>query len=617
MIRFSIIMPAYNQAAFIRRAISSLLSQTFPQWELIIVNDGSTDDTERFIREYLEDDRITYLKNEVNRGLGYAINQGLDNAKYDYIAYLPSDDYYYDNHLALLRNEFENSAENVLVYSMAKSEIKDSLSHEIKTTTNGLFDNYSLQLIQTAHKKTPDRWTTRKEWISDDLFDLFWNKLTDKGKFVFINKETCFWSIHPYQHHRLVSENYGGGLNIYRKYYQVKEPVKMKVFQSKFIDEEKLYKEYQTPKVISAEQHPLKILIVGELAYNPERIFAFEENGHKLYGLWMERPSFSFSTVGPLPFGNVTDIPYDNWEKRVTEIQPDIIYATLNFGVVPLAYEVLKKNPGIPFVWHFKEGPFICMQNGTWDKLIELYDKADGKIYINPEIKKWYEQFIPDTGLSFIMDGDLPKMSHFAANFSTRLSETDGDVHTVIPGRVIGLSPQDIKILADNKIHIHLYMENYYESKMLFNEEIRKIAFDYFHLHPHCSADKWVEEFSKYDAGWLHCFDSQNNGNIKYASWDDLNMPARMNTLAAAGLPMIQKKNKQHIVAMKSHVEANNMGVFFDTYEELSVLLKDAANMQNIRENVLKHRRSFCFDDYVRDLIDFFRKVIKTKKDNG
>jgi hypothetical protein len=504
-----------------------------------------------------------------------------------------------------------------LVYSTAKSEIKDSLSHDMKTTTIGLFNNYSLQLIQTAHKKTSDRWTTRKEWVSDDLFDLFWNKLTDKGIFVFTNKETCCWSIHPYQHHKLVSENFGGGLNIYRQYYQVREPIKMKVSQSKFIDEEKLYRERQTPKIISTEQQPLKILLVGELAYNPERIFTFEEYGHKLYGLWMEKPSFSFSTVGPLPFGNVTDIPYDNWEKKVAEIQPDIIYATLNFGAIPLAYEVLKKNPGIPFVWHFKEGPFVCMQNGTWNKLIELYDKADGKIYINPEIKKWYEQFIPDTGLSFIMDGDLPKISYFTDNFSTRLSENDGDIHTVVPGRIVGVSPQDIKILADNKIHLHLYMENYHEMRESFNKEIQKTALDYFHLHPHCPADRWVEEFSKYDAGWLHCFDSQNNGNINYAGWNDLNMPARMNTLAAAGLPMIQKKNKQHIVAMKSHIEANHMGVFFDTYEELAVLLKDAAYMQDLRNNALKHRYSFCFDYYVQDLIDFFRKVIKTKKNNG
>ena len=50
---FSIIMPTYNQAAFIRRALASLHRQTYSEWELIIVNDGSTDDTELYISDYL------------------------------------------------------------------------------------------------------------------------------------------------------------------------------------------------------------------------------------------------------------------------------------------------------------------------------------------------------------------------------------------------------------------------------------------------------------------------------------------------------------------------------------------------------------------------------------
>ena len=61
---FSIIMPTYNQAAFIRRAIVSLQRQTYSEWELIIVNDGSTDNTELFLSDYLQSPKIIYIHNE-------------------------------------------------------------------------------------------------------------------------------------------------------------------------------------------------------------------------------------------------------------------------------------------------------------------------------------------------------------------------------------------------------------------------------------------------------------------------------------------------------------------------------------------------------------------------
>ena len=80
---FTVIMPTYNQSGYIRNAIRSLFEQTYTKWELIIVNDGCTDNTEDFIKDYLCEQRVRYYKNDVNQGLGYSINVALNNAEYN------------------------------------------------------------------------------------------------------------------------------------------------------------------------------------------------------------------------------------------------------------------------------------------------------------------------------------------------------------------------------------------------------------------------------------------------------------------------------------------------------------------------------------------------------
>ena len=74
--KISVIMPTYNQCSFIRRAISSLIHQTYDGWELVIVDDGSTDGTRQVISDLLADHRIRYFRCDENRGLGHALNRG-------------------------------------------------------------------------------------------------------------------------------------------------------------------------------------------------------------------------------------------------------------------------------------------------------------------------------------------------------------------------------------------------------------------------------------------------------------------------------------------------------------------------------------------------------------
>ncbi len=91
MVKISVVMPAYNAEKYIGQAIESILNQTYRDFELIIVNDGSTDNTKNIILSY-KDERIIYLENEKNSGIVITLNKGLDNAKGEYIARMDADD---------------------------------------------------------------------------------------------------------------------------------------------------------------------------------------------------------------------------------------------------------------------------------------------------------------------------------------------------------------------------------------------------------------------------------------------------------------------------------------------------------------------------------------------
>lgn len=422
VIRFSVIMPTYNQCCFIRRAILSLMQQTYPHWELIIVNDGCTDETEEFISDYLADERITYIKNEENQGLGHALNQGLDAAKYEYIAYLPSDDFYFENHLESMAEIYYENNKVILTFSGMQFETHDSLSNISNTSCLGQRIGYCLQLVQVSHICTEHRWTERDEWVNEDLFAMFWHKLTGYGIFLPTRRITAFWTQHPFQRHKIISEKYGGGLNKMRSYYKPHKPIKIRLSKEKFWNEEQIYSRFHASYDLC--NNPLKILLVGELAYNPERIYAFEEAGHILYGLWISLPNLSFCTVGPLPFGHVTDIDPNNWYEEIAKIKPDIIYGLLNVWAIDRVYEVVHAFPNIPLAWHLKEGPQPAIRLGKFHKLLYLYRHSSLRIYLNETVKKWFEMFIPPIpqGLSLLLDGDLPKKEYFTDDFSNKLS---------------------------------------------------------------------------------------------------------------------------------------------------------------------------------------------------
>ncbi len=91
----SIIVPVYNARKFIRETMDSVMAQTYPSWELLLIEDVSTDGTAAVIEEYVrekEEQRIRLIRQPENRGAARARNRGLEEAKGRYIAYLDADD---------------------------------------------------------------------------------------------------------------------------------------------------------------------------------------------------------------------------------------------------------------------------------------------------------------------------------------------------------------------------------------------------------------------------------------------------------------------------------------------------------------------------------------------
>ncbi|MDQ4068926.1 MAG: glycosyltransferase [Actinomycetota bacterium] len=605
-VRVSVIMPTYDHDRFLPAAVASLLAQTESDWELIVVDDGSPGDTRGALADALDDPRLRLEALDRNLGLGAALNRGLALATARYVAYLPSDDVYYGHHLASLCDALDAAPDAILAVA--------GVRHHQDRVSTGRIEGEPLQLVQVAHRRTEARWVERPELTTDDLDRMFWGTLLRQAPAVGTGEVSCEWGWHPGQRHKALREPWGG-LNTYRARYRVPEPLRLQSTVGHLHDEVEHYRRFRERPPTPRAPDGLRVLLVGELAHNPERILVLEERGHELHGLWTNTPVW-FNTVGPVPFGHVSDVPRESWRHAVVRLQPDVIYALLNWQTIRFAHEVLTADLGIPFVWHFKEGPFFAREHGLWSELVDLHTRSDGVVYSSPELREWFWAMVPSSVArpTLILDGDLPKGEWFSGDRSPLLSASSDGVHTVIPGRPMGPEPAVIGALARADVHVHLYSEKAAAQMRSWVEEVKKVAPAHFHLHPQVDQAHWVAEFSKYDAGWLHSFRSTNGGDPYAATWDDLNYPARMGTLAAAGVPMIQRDNEGSMVASQTLVRERQLGVFWRDGDDLVAQLRDRDRMTALRENVWRQRRHFMFDGHVDQLVDFLRRTIAARR---
>jgi glycosyltransferase involved in cell wall biosynthesis len=127
--KVTVLMPAYNAGKYIGEAISSVLEQSFTDFELLIINDGSTDETEKIVRSF-KDPRIVLI-NQDNKGIAAALNTGLNVARANYIARFDADDICYPNRLKIQYDFITNCPEYSVIGSAA--DYVDANGHFIFT----------------------------------------------------------------------------------------------------------------------------------------------------------------------------------------------------------------------------------------------------------------------------------------------------------------------------------------------------------------------------------------------------------------------------------------------------------------------------------------------------
>ena len=109
----TIIIPSYNHCNYIDDAINSVIRQTYERWELIVIDDGSTDGSKDLLSKYKKHEKIRIIFNKENKGQGHVLNRALDISNGEFVGFLPSDDWILPNKLRSQIGKFSNSSQRV------------------------------------------------------------------------------------------------------------------------------------------------------------------------------------------------------------------------------------------------------------------------------------------------------------------------------------------------------------------------------------------------------------------------------------------------------------------------------------------------------------------------
>ncbi len=203
-IKITVLMPAYNASNYIGEAIESVLKQTFSEFELLIVDDGSTDNTADIIRRF-NDSRIVFVQQQ-NGGIADALNNGLQHARSEYIARFDADDICYPNRLEIQYEFIKKNPEYIVVGSGADYVDADGnfvFSYNLAGHSDEQIKNLSYSICPFIHstvllKKSvvldAGGYNVRAHSFEDHFL---WLQIKQKGKFYNLSQSLIKVRLNP------------------------------------------------------------------------------------------------------------------------------------------------------------------------------------------------------------------------------------------------------------------------------------------------------------------------------------------------------------------------------------------------------------------------------------
>ncbi len=202
---FSVITPTYNRAQFIVSAIESVLAQTFHQFELIIVDDGSMDNTESLVAPFAnKDPRVRYIKQE-NKGRSTARNVGIEAAKGEYICFLDSDDLWRNKHLKILQATIIQHADPALYYGgltwwfeseNREQEVEYQPRSQFESDVEFVIANEFAPDCVCVHRTILDKHKFNPQlFINEDLE--LWARIAAENQVLPVESNTALLRVHP------------------------------------------------------------------------------------------------------------------------------------------------------------------------------------------------------------------------------------------------------------------------------------------------------------------------------------------------------------------------------------------------------------------------------------